>query len=183
MPLLAEIGPTVTTLQSARAAGVSEPTIFRVFADKTEVLAAYLEEATKQEHTAMELEAIELEAGLEQRVMDLIEVIRLQGERTGAVVNAIQMAAPAKPRDRLALSDEDIRQLNEQRTHSYTIIRSAVCRVPAPDEPRLRKPVSDIAVMILAVDMPLGRSGGRDAGQASITTEQLADLILHGIVN
>jgi|GEM_PF-5459165 len=115
--------------------------------------------------------------------MDLIEVIRLQGERTGAVVNAIRLAAPAKPRDRLELSDEDIRQLNEQRTHSYTILHSAVCRVPAPDEPRLRKPVSDIAVMILAVAMSLGRSGGWDAGQASITTEQLADLILHGIVN
>lgn len=108
--------PDRHNLQSACAAGTSEPTIFRAFADKTEVLAAYLEEATKPEHTAMELEAIELEAGLEQRVMDLIDVIRLQGERTGAVVNAIRLAAPAKPRDRLELSDEDICQLNEQRT-------------------------------------------------------------------
>ena len=46
IPLLVEIGPSVTTLQIARAAGISEPTIFRAFADKSEVLAACLAEVT-----------------------------------------------------------------------------------------------------------------------------------------
>ena len=47
LTLLVEVGPGFTTHQLARAAGISEPTIFRAFANKDEVLLACLEEATK----------------------------------------------------------------------------------------------------------------------------------------
>ena len=45
LPLLIECGSGVTTRQIARAAGVSEGTIFNVFADKHELLAAALQVA------------------------------------------------------------------------------------------------------------------------------------------
>ena len=50
LPLVAEYGAKVTTSQVARAAGIGEATIFRVFADKEELLDAVLAEALQHEH-------------------------------------------------------------------------------------------------------------------------------------
>jgi AcrR family transcriptional regulator len=48
LPLIVEHGEAVTSRQLAEAAGVSEGTIFNVFADKDELLAATLEAALDQ---------------------------------------------------------------------------------------------------------------------------------------
>ncbi|MFF7259623.1 TetR/AcrR family transcriptional regulator [Streptomyces sp. NPDC008159] len=45
IPLIAEYGAAVTTAKVARAAGIGEGTIFRVFADRDELLQACLAEA------------------------------------------------------------------------------------------------------------------------------------------
>ena len=48
-PLLVDYGESVTTKQIACAAGIAEGTIFRVFADKDELLDATLEASLDQE--------------------------------------------------------------------------------------------------------------------------------------
>ena len=50
LPLVAEHGAAVTTSQIARAAGIGEATIFRVFADKDEVLDECMAEAVRTDH-------------------------------------------------------------------------------------------------------------------------------------
>lgn len=181
LPLLVEIGPSVTTLQIARAAGISEPTVFRAFADKDEVLQACLEEAAKPEHVVIELEAIDKEAGLEERLASVIDVIRAQGERTGAVMNAVRLAAPSKRKERGSLSDEEIRRLSESRNASFQKIHSAICGVLEGDESRLRHSAAEIAALVIRMVMSLGRAG-RMAGDPGITAKQLANLILYGIL-
>ena len=49
LPLLLEHGEMVTTRQIAEAAGIAEGTIFRVFADKDELIAAVIEAALDPE--------------------------------------------------------------------------------------------------------------------------------------
>ncbi|MBB6731636.1 TetR/AcrR family transcriptional regulator [Cohnella zeiphila] len=176
LPLLAEVGPSVTTLQIARAAGISEPTIFRAFADKNEVLQACLEEVTDPEHIAVELNAIDTDSSLEERLVELIEAIQAQGKRTGAVLNAIRLASPPNPN----LNEMKDRQAAFHRkwVERYAAVHAAVCGVLEPDEPRLRISVSDMATLVLSIVFSLGRNAV--AEQESITTKQLADLLLNG---
>ncbi|TQS27174.1 TetR/AcrR family transcriptional regulator [Microbispora sp. KK1-11] len=180
IPLLVEIGPSVTTLQIARAAGISEPTIFRAFADKNEVLAACLAEVTDPRHVVGELAAIDPSEPLRTRLIALIEVLRAQGERTAAVVNAVSLATQARPRE--SLSEEDRTRFAASRTASYERLHAAAVAVLEPDAAGLRTPVETAAGMVLAIVMALGRGGGWQAGAASVTTEGLADLILHGVL-
>ncbi|WP_035155452.1 TetR/AcrR family transcriptional regulator [Cohnella thermotolerans] len=178
LQLLKEAGPNVTTLQIARAAGISEPTIFRAFADKNEVLAACLEEALQPEPITIELEAIDAEAGLEERLAKLIEVLRTQSERTGAILNAIRLACPPKPR----ASGTHFENMRKRSNERYATIHAAVCKLLQPDERQLRLPVADMATLVLAIVLSLGRTGGWNAGFPNVTTKQLADLILHGVM-
>lgn len=53
-PLIAEYGAAVTTAKIARAAGIGEGTIFRVFANKDELLHACMAEALSPEHAVRE---------------------------------------------------------------------------------------------------------------------------------
>ncbi|CAM3793990.1 TetR/AcrR family transcriptional regulator [Cohnella lubricantis] len=184
LQLLVEEGPNVTTLQIARAAGISEPTIFRAFADKNEVLAACFEEVAKPDQLVIELEAITHEASLADRLTRTIEAIRTHSERTGAVLNAIRLAFMSKPntvkqreggRRQSGGVDRRRRWLESQK-----LVHAAVCELLKPDEAQLRIPAADLATLVLTVVTPIGRSGDLQAGLANVKTEQLADLILHG---
>ncbi|GAA1961587.1 TetR/AcrR family transcriptional regulator [Amycolatopsis minnesotensis] len=179
IPLLVELGPSVTTLQIARAAGISEPTIFRAFADKNEVLAACLAEATDPQHLVDELTSIEPSASLRERVLAVIEALRAHGERTGAVVNAVTVAGPVRPRTAESLSDEERTRLSASRTSSYQRMHDAVTAALAHDRPRI--PATEAATLVLAIVLALGRGDGWHTGPASVTTDGLADLVLHGI--
>lgn len=184
LQLLTEVGPSVTTLQIARAAGISEPTIFRAFADKNEVLGACFDEVTKPDHLAVELEATARIAGLTERLTKIIEAIRKHSERTGAVLNAIRLAVMFKPSDLTPHAEGQSRTWGDDRrkrwTETHRIVHAAVCDLLKPDEANLRIPAADLAALVLTIVLPIGRSGPLSAGLSNVTTSQLADLILHG---
>jgi AcrR family transcriptional regulator len=181
VPLLVELGPTVTTLQIARAAGISEPTVFRAFVDKNELLAACLEHVTEPTHLIDGLAAIDPTASLLDRVKDLVETVRAQGERVGSVVAAVALAGSAERRGHRDIPAEERRRLDHSRTTSFQRTHEAVVDVLAPDAEMLRIPVDAAANLILQIVMALGRGGGWSVGPASLTTDALADLLVHGI--
>ncbi|RJQ82341.1 TetR/AcrR family transcriptional regulator [Pseudonocardiaceae bacterium YIM PH 21723] len=181
IPLLVELGPAVTTLQIARAAGISEPTIFRAFTDKNELLAACLADVTDSRHVVAELTAIDDSLPLPDRLNTAIEAIRAQGERTGSVIMAVGAAGALRHRDRQSMEPGERTRLEESRTTGYLEMHAAMTAVLEADQAALRLPAADIATHVLAIVLSLGRGGGWDKGPASITTDGLVDLILHGI--
>jgi AcrR family transcriptional regulator len=76
LPLLIEHGASATTRQLAHAAGVSEGTIFNVFADKDELLAAALDVALDQEPFEAAISELDVTVPFEQRLILATELIQ-----------------------------------------------------------------------------------------------------------
>jgi AcrR family transcriptional regulator len=89
LPLVAESGTAVTTAQIARAAGIGEATIFRVFADKEELLDACTAEALSPDHAVRELASISLDEPLAVRLTEAAEALRAHLDRIGAVIGTL----------------------------------------------------------------------------------------------
>ena len=76
VPLFLEQGAAVTTREIAHAAGIAEGTIFRVFPDKTALLDAVISAALDPTPTNAAIEAIDPGLSLEDRLVDVVEILR-----------------------------------------------------------------------------------------------------------
>jgi AcrR family transcriptional regulator len=89
LPLVAEFGTAVTTQQVARAAGIGEATIFRVFADKDALIDACIVEALDSTHVLSELGSIPLDQPLPARLIEAVDALRGYLGRMGSVIGAL----------------------------------------------------------------------------------------------
>lgn len=94
LPLLLEHGRTVTTRQIAEAAGVAEGTIFRVFDAKDDLVLAAIEHALDFEPFLRDLEAIEPDQPLRQRLLDYVTLLQIRFRGVFALMTAMGMVGP-----------------------------------------------------------------------------------------
>jgi AcrR family transcriptional regulator len=172
LPLVAELGAAVTTAKIARAAGIGEATIFRVFDDKDAVLQACVSAAMDPTRVLQELQSISLDQPLADRLAEAVHVLDAHLGRMGAVIGALR-ATGGGSRPAAAAGGR-----SPDRDASQAATRQAVLDLLEPDRDRLRLPAETLADAFLGLF--LGRTRRATADEAPITVEQLVDLFLHG---
>jgi AcrR family transcriptional regulator len=169
IPLIAEYGAAVTTAKIARAAGIGEGTIFRVFADKDELLHACIAEALSPEHAVRELDAIDVSQPLPDRLVEAAEALQAHMSRMGAIVGSLGHRGGKHPGTvRGAGRDE-----------STTRIRTALVELLEPDKAALRRPPEQIAGLFFGLLFIQPRT----EDEPDLTPQELVEVFLHGALS
>ncbi|MGP3970593.1 TetR/AcrR family transcriptional regulator [Streptomyces sp. 6N223] len=171
IPLIGEYGAAVTTSKVARAAGIGEATIFRVFADKEELLDACVAEALRPDHVMRELGDIPLDQPLADRLTEAFEALQAHMARIGAVVGSLHTSGY---RRREGAADGEARGVG--REESMARIRAALAELLEPDGDRLRLPAEQVAALFLGMLFTRPRQGDTP----ELTPRELVDVFLHG---
>jgi AcrR family transcriptional regulator len=161
VPLLLEFGSEVTTKQIAERAGVAEGTLFRAFGDKDSIIRAAVERFVDPLPLRTMLRSIDTDLSLEQKVHDIVLHLRARFEGVIGIMAASGMTG--RPPGLDARSD----------------FAEVVADVLADEIPHLRVDVTRMAYFIRLV--AFASSIGPFNRAVSFTTDELTDLILHGI--
>lgn len=169
IPLIAEYGAAVTTAKIARAAGIGEGTIFRVFADKEELLQACVAEALSPEHAVRELGAIDVSQPLPDRLAEAAEALQAHMDRIGAILGSLGHRGGKHPGTvRGAGRDE-----------SMTRTRAALTELLEPDKAALRRPPEQIAALFFGLLFTQPRTDD----EPDLTPQELVEVFLHGALS
>ncbi|MFJ5924587.1 TetR/AcrR family transcriptional regulator [Kitasatospora sp. NPDC092948] len=161
LPLVVEYGGAVTTRQIARAAGIGEGTVFRVFADKDAVLDACVAEALRPEPALDELAAIPLTLPLPDRLVEAAAALRAHLDRLGALLGALY-ATNGRARTRTGPAPD--------RAAGTLPVRRALAELVEPERELLRLSPDRLAALFL------GLLFSADAPDPA----ELVDVLLHG---
>ncbi|MEU7058151.1 TetR/AcrR family transcriptional regulator [Streptomyces sp. NPDC046197] len=169
IPLIAEYGAAVTTAKIARAAGIGEGTIFRVFADKDELLQACVAEALSPEHAVRELDAIDVSQPLLDRLAEAAEALQAHMSRMGAIAGSLGHRGGKHP--------GTVRGAG--RSESTTRIRAALAELLEPDKDALRRPPEQIAALFYGLLFIQPRT----EDEPDLTPQELVEVFLHGALS
>jgi AcrR family transcriptional regulator len=158
-PLLAEFGESVTSKQIAAAAGIAEGTIFRVFADKDELIDATLDAALDQEQFEAALQAIDSEQSFDAQLIEATLLIQRRVVDVWTLLSHIS----AKRHDRVRRPMTD---------------SAALADLFAAHAARIRTEPVNAARLLRALTMSLTHP--MIAAEAS-TAAEIVDLVLNGI--
>jgi AcrR family transcriptional regulator len=174
LPLVAEYGAAVTTSQIARAAGIGEATIFRVFADKKELLGACMAEAVRPDHVVREIASIPIDEPLAARLVEAAEALGAFLTRMGALAGAVHASGHRRPEH----AEPGVGGTGRPsgREASIAVIREAVADLFEPDAELLRLPAEQAAKVFLGLLFARPRIG--DPGEVSLA--DLVEVFLHG---
>ncbi|MGW3357216.1 TetR/AcrR family transcriptional regulator [Streptomyces bungoensis] len=169
IPLIAEYGAAVTTAKIARAAGIGEGTIFRVFADKEELLQACVAEALSPENAIRELDAIDVSQPLPDRLAEAAEALQAHMSRMGAIAGALGHRGGKHP--------GTVR--GSGRNESTMRIRAALAELLEPERAALRRPPEQIAALFFGLLFTQPRT----EEEPDLTPQELVEVFLHGALS
>ncbi|MEU4007338.1 TetR/AcrR family transcriptional regulator [Streptomyces pseudogriseolus] len=166
LPLLTEYGSAVTTAKIARAAGIGEGTIFRVFADKEELLQACVAEALSPDHAVRELDAIDVSQPLPDRLAEAAEALQAHMDRLGAIMGSLGHHGGRHPGTVRGAGREE----------STSRVRAALADLLEPERDSLRRPPEQIAALFIGLLFTQPRTDG----EPDLTPRELVEVFLGG---
>lgn len=169
LPLLGRCGTRVTTRQIAAAAGVAEGTIFRVFADKDELIRAAIAVVMDPGPALAELDGIDPGAPLRDRLVTITELLQRRLLSVFNLMIALRMTEPP----------EEIEQRRRAAGPAHAGILDEIVRLLEPDRDRFRLPVGEVVrilrLLTFAGSHPMITDGH------PLTAEEIVDVLLDGV--
>ena len=159
LPLLLEHGDRVTTRQIALAAGIAEGTIFRVFADKDEVIAAVIDAALDPEPLEVALDNLPADIAFEARLVAAIEIMQRRVIDIWRVVSSVGTRY-------------------HEMTRRPMVDSGALARIFAANREHIS--VEPVAAARLLRALTLSMTHPMMAGEPQ-TAEEIVEMFLHGV--
>ena len=163
IPLLREKGRDVSTREIAEAAGVAEGTIFRAFGDKESLIAAAIDRYFDPEPFRNALRGIDPDESTEHKVTQVMQLLRDRFTGTVGFMTALGMTGGPPP------------QLRRPSDEAWLGILDQIFR---PGELAVSTETVGFYLRLLA----FGSSIPAFNAVHEFRTEELADLILHGVL-
>jgi AcrR family transcriptional regulator len=174
LPLLAEHGAQVSTSQIAQAAGVAEGTIFRAFGSKKDLFVACAQSMFVLDDLLAQINSIDQNAPLLQRLMVVEHAVGEYVERTVAVVRAVFAAGVS---EREYVPENHLSEADKQ-----TAVLVAATATVFEAEKRLRIAPTQAAHIFLGM-ISANRMHGQQLGLPAASVEELVDVFLHGVLH
>jgi AcrR family transcriptional regulator len=163
--LILSRGGTVSTNAIARAAGIAEGTIFRVFPTKEAIIDAIFKDAFNPDARRAELATIDLSADLETRMIETVRIMQRRIRRILALFAAVGFRRPPGTEARRPLKPE--------------LDYAELAVILEPDSERLGVPPIEAARLLLGVVMAM--TSPMFAGRGDTAPEEIVNLLLNGI--
>lgn len=148
LPLLVEHGAHLSTRQVADAAGIAEGTVFRVFADKDELLRACLSEAFRTDDLCARIGQVPGEQDLPTRLVDAGMLVLDHMAQLGAMMQSLAASGynihQQRTQNQRAEDEDDHLRFMRDLTEATTGLLAA-------DEHRLRIPADQLVRMFLGL--------------------------------